>query len=164
MNLTKPFCTFAVLLLCIPSPSIAQDRNSLRDRVVASIEKTERQWKLDKDHVLNGSTDGGIDVVYLGWVFDKSRAAALIYVYPTSDIAVKRYPTAFVGCPDCVVEEKILEIKIANLGDENYVWEDRALHLTGIVFRRGNFLVGIEASSMEAAKKLAFYVANEIKP
>lgn len=164
MRITRAFCAFTLVLLCSPSPIIAQDRNSLREQLVAAIKKSEKKWKLDKDTVLDGSTTVGFDVVYLGWAFGTSRADALIYINPTSEDAVKLYPTAFRGCPDCLVKKKILEIKIPDLGDENYVWEDRDMHRAGIVFRKGRILVGIEASSIETATKLAFYVVNEISP
>ncbi len=89
MNLTKTFWTFTIFLLCIPSPSFAQDRNSLRDRAVASIKKTEHQWELDKNEVLDSSAAAGFDVVYLGWAFDESRAVVLIQVHPTPESAAR---------------------------------------------------------------------------
>ena len=123
----KLICAFALLLVCISAPILAQDRNSLRDRVVASIKKNEDKWKLEQDHVLEGTTIVVLDVVGLEWEFDKARAASMIYLYPTSEEAIKDYPNAFRGYPDCLVQQTVLETRIFNLGDENYVWEDRKI-------------------------------------
>lgn len=164
MSLKRALVAFSLLIVCIPSWTVGQEQDSLRRQVVASIARGETKWHLVENTVLDGTKTVGFEFVHLGWTFGKARADASIEIYPKADNAAKSYPTAFHGCTDCFVKPKMLTVKVPNLGDENYVWEDRDWRTTGIVFRKGKVLVSIEASEKAIATKLAFYVANQITP
>lgn len=164
MSLKSALWAFSLLIVCSPSTIIGQEQGSLRQQVVASVARRENKWHLIENTALDGTKTVGFEFIYLGWTFGNNRADASIEIYPNAEDAAKSYPTAFHGCTDCFVRPTVLAVKIPNLGDDSYVWEDRDWRTTGIVFRKGKVLISIEASEKAIATRLAFYVAKEITP
>ncbi len=158
-----------VILLLFSALVHGQNHGNLRQQVVDSVRKSEKEWKLDESTGVNGSVSGmdtvGVDVFYANWEYRNSQMDMLIVMYASSDLAKKDYPTAFQGCADCLYINKTpLATKVPNLGDENRMWEDRSKPLTGIVFRSGKAVVGVSAPSVELATRLAFYIEHQIDP
>jgi hypothetical protein len=120
------------------------------------VEKHEKWESKVNDRV--ASTE--LDVLYLEWRTDKSWLDTLIMIHPTADGAKRMFSKKG---PEQGEGMRVLKTRVSNLGDENLMWEDiYRKGRQGIVFRKANVLVKVDADSMENAKKLAFHIAKEI--
>jgi len=146
--------------LLLAFPVFGQEGKSLRTHIVDSIQKKEHSWILEESESFEWQERSGYDAVYASWKIPQgSHADVFVYIFTSVDDAKQTYPNLFRLCfdrADCPGTKIPLDTKLANLGDENRMWENRELRETGIIFRRGRFVAQAIAPSAEIARMLAF--------
>jgi hypothetical protein len=144
-------------------PAVAQDKDVLSQLIVASVAKSDKEWKPSENKVLDGKGITDVDVVFIRFSSGASPIDMLILLYPSLNEAKKDYPRAFETTVDGpYAERKPLSTRISNLGDEYRVWQDPNTRITGIVFRKNKAVMQVEGPSLELVTKFALYAAREI--
>ena len=145
--------------LLLAFPVFGQEGKSLRTRVVDSIQIKEPSWILEQSESFEWQKRAGYDAVHASWKIPQGHADVFVYIFTSVDDAKQTYPNSFRLCldrADCPGTKILLDTKLANLGDENRMWENRELRETGIIFRRGRFVAQAIGPSAEIARLLAF--------
>jgi len=147
------FILIVLLLACVTPQSHAQQDSSLFARLARSVTDQRSEWAIAKKRIVPKA-----DIAYYEWKSRKSSVAAMIFIKDSSDAAT----ACLEGFSDLFGETKLTD-KLANLGDENYVWKRPYPKGTiGVDFRKGKIAVHIVAGNISDANFFAEMIAAEL--
>jgi len=153
--IAKTVCFIWLLIISGSAPVAAQDRVSVLDRTLNSVQQKRPNWKFVSRRVSKNGKYGAYR-----FESGKSFVNVLVFVHDSAAEAHRTYH-AF-DLEAFGLKRKVLE-GVLDLGDENYAWEDsNDRRTTGIDFRKGKVFVHITAPTRETAKQFAFLIAEDL--
>jgi hypothetical protein len=127
--------------------------------ILTRIENAGRgtKWRLTKWHLSRSNK-----LAWYSWVSGNSHVFALVFLLESSEENAKEF-NLYTPVGSDEADMKVLGSSAVNLGDENFLFENRYGNKNqGVVFRKGRVLVQVEASSLKEAEQLALYIADAI--
>ncbi|HEX3085674.1 MAG TPA: hypothetical protein VHP99_14175 [Pyrinomonadaceae bacterium] len=138
---------------------LGQQKLQLFSKIEAGFGKQEPEWKIAK--IFEG--EPGIPSEDISLRRGKQQALVSVKVWHTSQEAHEIFAGQVIAF-DNVRGKRGERSKLPDLGDENYIWTNRA---TGVwptlYFRKGNVFVWVFAPTVIVAKRFARHVLDQIE-
>jgi hypothetical protein len=154
----------SLLLWCAGFQSVAQQQNSLSDRIEAAVASHEKDWQVRDKRVVPSMDFVGYDTIYVEWQAHM-RLDVLIQIYSSEADAkaMFRKQPSELG-PTLGGRMNRLDKQLRSLNTDNYIWESTSPNgRRGVVLRKGRAFAIVGAYSMKDASKLASYITKELQ-
>lgn len=151
--------TVGLLVLCCAVNVFAQDKPSWVTQVEDTFRQKERKWKIEDTIVRDEETffDESITLKSGGY-----RANVHLTIWDSTKNAQDVFEAEAVAY-DNTMGARVSKTRLANLGDENYIWPNlNRQGWTMIQFRKATVLVRVYAPSVATAKRFAQHVLARI--
>jgi hypothetical protein len=144
-----------VCMLSLPTGFIAQESPSLRSRLIDKLNNEEPAWLLKVNEQKQGHD--GVEYIRLRWEYGEQYVSALLRMHPKGwGSAAEEF-----GVLERDKNYRRCEAALAEL-TSGCVWGGGDADAYGlVVFKRGETVTFVEASSVGAAKRFAAHIAAE---
>ena len=148
-----------MLILCFSNTIIAQEKPELITKIERIFREKEPAWKVERVYVKNASDPFHQSIVFRS---GRNQAAVDVSIWRREKDAQDVFTgesTAFGN----TTGKRTVKSKLANLGDESYIWTNRdSTAWPTIKFRKGNINVTVFAPSVVVAKRFAKHVFEQM--
>jgi hypothetical protein len=146
-------------ILCLAGAALAQDKPQLVTRVEQVFREKEPTWKIEDIYVSDT-----LDPFAQRFALRSGKNLMLveISIWKREKDAQDVFAAESIAF-DNIRGKGIVKSRLADLGDENYIWANRGSPaLPWIIFRKGKIEVAVYAPSVTVAKRFARHVLEQM--
>jgi hypothetical protein len=162
MNIIKiPIILLALLLGGVRGVT-AHVQSSPLSGIGKSVTERMPGWKLKKWQSMNNDNVVNDKIVFYDWASSEETVRAVVELLPSPEEAAELFKIRPGGWASEKSGVRVLEESLTGIGDESHLIEYEGSGRRAMVFRKGRVIVRVAASSQEAAKLFAIYIADAI--
>lgn len=162
MKIIKITIILVALLLGGGRGVTAQAQSAPLSGIGKSVTERMPGWKLTKWRSMSNNGVVNDKIVFYDWDSGGEKVRAAVELLPSPKEAAELFKSRPGGWGEERSSVCVLEESLTGIGDESHLIEFEASGRRGLVFRKGQVIVRVTASSQKVAELFAIYIADAI--